>query len=159
MAATVTLASTTLAAVVNESDTAVNVASTTGISKGIGLFVENELMSVVSVGLPSGNGTMVNVLRGRGATAQRRHSNGATVYIGRPDQFYSTDPVGTPGTVVQVSPYINTTNGTVWFPQGDEVPGSSNTSPQPRWWQLVTNTPGIGDLGVRTTTQTPTSSN
>lgn len=162
MAATVTLSTTTLVAPVAPDSTSIVVASTTGISEGLGLFADAELMSVVSIGLPTRGGTAVNVLRGRGGSTSQNHSSGATVYIGRSDQFYSQDPVGAPGAVVLVSPWINVTNGRVWLPQGDELPlsggpqGQTNTS---RWWQQVVTTYGQGDLGIRTATQSPTTSN
>jgi hypothetical protein len=159
MPATVTLSTTNLLASANAQDTAVCVASTANITPGLQLFVDQELMKVVSLGLPSRGGTMVNVLRGRGGAGAHRHSNGATVYIGRGDQFYSYDPVGAPGSVVLVSPHINTLNGNIWFAQGDDVPPvMGNTSPSVRWWQLATTTYGNTSLGVATTTQSPTSS-
>jgi hypothetical protein len=154
------LATTTIKTPVLVSDTAVCVASTTGITPGLGLFVDQELMSVVSLGLPSLGGTNVNVLRGRGGSATQQHSSGATVYIGQQDQFYSAPPVGAPGQSVLVTPYIDVVAGKVYYPQGDELPTyKGNTTYTHRWWQEVTNTPGYGALGIRTTTQTPPTSN
>ena len=161
MAATTTLSSTTLMAPAEVGDTAVCVASTTGITPGLQLFVDQELMSVVSVGLASLGGTLVNVLRGRGATGTQRHSNGATVWLAQGYQTYSQDPIGAPGEIVEVTPYINTQNGTMWIPQGDDAPSLSgnNTSPSVRWWQQVTPTHGITSLGVRTSSTDPLVSN
>jgi hypothetical protein len=150
MPATVTLSTTTLAAPTGPSDREVKVVSTSGITPGIHLYVEGELMFVVSLGV----GTLVDVLRGRDGTAGARHEGGSTVYIGRADQFYSQDPVGIPPAAVLVSPWINATNGTIWFAQGDALPSATSR----RWWQKQTATFDIGPLGVRTTILSPTSS-
>jgi DNA processing protein len=60
MPATVTLATTTLAEPVDASAGSIKVASTSSLTAGIRLFVDRELMSVVSLGL----GSRVNVARG-----------------------------------------------------------------------------------------------
>lgn len=151
MPATVTLAQTALLLRIRPEDRAVCVASVTNIAPGLQLWVDQELMGVVSLGLPSTGGTMVNVLRGRAGTASAYHSNGAVVFIGRGDQFYAVDPKGAPIDNIPVSPYINTTNGTMWLAEGDEIPGTT------RWWQPVTQSYDFGALGVRTTTQVPSS--
>lgn len=162
MSATVTLSSTTLTVGCGPSDTSVVVVSATNIQPGLFLFIEQEFMKVVSTGVTTGGGTVVNVLRGRGGLGSHRHSGGATVYIGRGDQFYNFDPSSTPGAVVLVTPHINVTNGNVWLPQGDDLPalpGVSNTARSVRWWQLQTSVPGFASLGVRSTTQNPSTSN
>ena len=151
MPATVTLASTTLAAELLPGDRLVKLAAppTNGIITGTCLFIENELVSVVAADVPASG---VVVLRGQGGTTASYHEPGATVYIGTADQFYRTDPTGSPGEVIPVSPWINVVGGSIWFAQGDPLTG------QYRWWQRQTMTPGIGPLGVRTRTYDPTSS-
>ncbi len=150
MAATVTLSTTTFAVPVKKSDAQVKVASTSGLTPGMRLFVDRELMRVVSLGVSS----LVNVLRGVDGTAAEQHGTDATVYIGAGDQFYSYDPTGAPLDAVLVSPWINIRTGDVFFASGDADPAGL----QSRWWQKQTTTRGIGPLGVRTTTFDPTSS-
>lgn len=150
MPATVTLSSTTLVESVGSSERQVKVASTSGLTPGIRLFCDNELMTVVSLGVSP----WVNVLRGVDGTASTPHSTGDVVYLGRADQFYHADPVGDPPASIPVSPYINAANGTVWFAQGDSVPEGQNK----RWWEKQTATRSIGPLGIYVTTYSPTSS-
>lgn len=160
MAATVTLSSTVLQTGVGPSDSFVNLLSVANVAPGLFLWIDQEFMKVTSIGLPSNGGTNVNVLRGRGGKGSSRHSSSATVYIGRGDQFYSADPSGAPPAIVLVTPHINTTNGNVWLPQGDDQPslagGGTNSY---RWWQLLQNIPGYGSLGIRNSTPNPPSSN
>jgi len=146
MAATVTLATTTLIADVSPGDTAVQVLSTSGILPGLRLCIDSELMTVVSLGVA----TSVNVLRGRDGTAAQFHDTPGLVTIGRGDQFYEQDPVGTPPAIVLVSPWINVRTGTQWTAQGDELGSGAG-----RWWQATVTTHDIGPLGVRTLTVTP----
>lgn len=152
-AATVTLASTTLKTTCAASDTAVQLASTSGITvnnvTALRLWIDRELLTVVSLGL----GTWVNVLRGSDGSVASAHGSSAVVYIGRADQFSCSDPVGTPPSPVLVTPWINVITGTMWLAEGDELGPSAGA----RFWQAVTQTPGVGPLGVRTTTQNPTS--
>ena len=148
MPATVTLSTTTLQGGVEAGDRQVLVASTSGLTSGLRLWIDTELMEVVSLGV----NPWVNVLRGVDGTSAQRHDSGATITIGRADQFYGSDPVGAPPDAVPVSPYINAIEGTVWFAQGDSL-GAGR-----RWWQKQTATYGAGALGVRTTTLDPTSS-
>lgn len=102
MAATVTLSTTTLSVYVGLMDGQIRVASTSGILPKDRLWIDRELMGVISLG-PS---TLVNVLRGVGGTSASAHSSSAVVTIGRGDQFYSCDPVGAPASSVSVQPYI-----------------------------------------------------
>lgn len=146
MPATVTLSSTTLKTAAGAPDTQVQVSSTSGLIPGVRLFVDGELMSVVSLG----GGTWVKVLRGVDGSAAAAHPSMAVVYIGRADQFYAVDPVGKPPASVLVSPYINVINGTVWMAQGD--PDGV------RWWQNQTATFGTGPLGIQTVTYNPSAS-
>ena len=150
MPASVTLATATLTYGVDPGAGEIVLSSVSGVVVGYRLWIDRELMKVKS--LPGG--TRVKVFRGVDGTAAAPHSSSATVTIGRSDQFYSTDPLGAPAEVVEVSPYINVINGKVWFAQGDALPsGLAN-----RWWQEVTTEYGVGALGVRTQESTPTSS-
>lgn len=148
MGATVTLSSTTLAQAVNSGDGLIKVTSTAGMTTGMRLFIDRELMTVLSLGV----NPWVNVLRGRDGTAASAHNSLATIWIGRADQFYADDPIGAPAPAFSVSPYINVNNGKVWFAQGDAL------SPAVRWWQAQTTTYDVGALGIRTTVVSPTSS-
>lgn len=148
MPATVTLSSTTLAVEAQASDSSIKVDSTSGLTPGIRLFCEGELMTVVSLGIDP----WVNVRRGVDGTSALYHEPTATIYIGRADQFYAADPVGSPKEVFAVSPYINAVNGAIWFAQGDPVQGAY------RWWQKQSTTYDFGPLGIRTQTPSPTSS-
>jgi hypothetical protein len=142
MAATVTLATTTLTFGVGPSDTRIAVASTSGMVPGIRLWLDRELMTFLRLDVTP----WVLVARGADGTASAPHSSTTTITLGRADQFYSVDPVGAPDATVLVQPYINVVNGTVWYPYGDE------TAPAYRWWQQQTTTYGIGPLGERSST-------
>ena len=121
MPATVTLPTTTLGVGVLDKDTLVSLASTSGVFAGIRLFIDGELMKVVSLDVDP----WVRVIRGVDGTSAAPHPSTATVYIGRGDQFYQNDPVGRPPAAIPVSPYINVINGSVWFAQGDTTPSLS----------------------------------
>ena len=150
MPATVTLSTTTLTKSVGASVQQIKVASTSGLTPGLRLFVGGELMEVVSLGIDP----WVNVLRGRDGTAGLAHDSGLTIYVGRADQFYSSDPVGSPPNSIHVSPYINVTAGSIWFAMGDTLPGEHAK----RWWQKQTTSYSTGALGVRVETLDPTAS-
>ncbi len=150
MPATVTLSTTTLGLSVGASDRQIKVVSTSGLFPGRQLFIARELMEVVSLGID----TWVKVLRGRGGTAGVAHDSGTTIYIGRADQFYESDPVGSPPNAILVSPHINVTSGAIWFARGDTLPGERAK----RWWQKQTITYSEGPLGVRVETLDPTAS-
>lgn len=143
MPATVTLATATLTYSVSPDAVEVQLSSVSGVDVGDRLWIDRELMKVNSVVTGT---TRVKVNRGVDGTAASNHWSRATVTIGRPDQFYTTDPVGSPSTVIPVSPYINVLNGRVWYAQGDSLPDGATY----RWWEEVTQTYGIGPLGVRT---------
>lgn len=150
MPATVTLSTTTLSEAVTSSAGRIKVASTSGLLTGTRLFVNGELMAVIRLDVDP----WVNVARGVDGTASAPHASSATAYIGRADQFYTSDPVGIPAAAIPVSPHINAQNGKVWWAQGDTLPeGNAN-----RWWQLQSETHGTGALGIRTTTLEPESS-
>lgn len=107
-------------------------------------------MSVISLGVDP----WVNVQRGVDGTSASDHDSSAVIYVGRADQFYSADPVGSPSESIPVSPYINAMNGSIWYAQGDSLPAGRVY----RWWQKVSTTYGQGALGVRTSTADPSSS-
>ena len=142
MPATVTLATATLTYTVYPDTVEIQLSSVSGVDVGDRLWIDRELMKVNSVVTGT---TRVKVNRGVDGTAATRHASSAVVTIGRPDQFYTTDPVGSPAMVIPVSPYINALNGKVWMSQGDALPDGNAY----RWWQEVTQTYGVGPLGVR----------
>lgn len=151
MPATVTLASTTLAATVPDSGTTrIKLTSTAGVYGGQCLYMDGELMGVVRIDVDP----WVIVSRGIAGSKASPHSSGVVVYIGRADQFYAVPPVGRPDGSVLVSPYIDAMAGIVYFAQGDTTPSGTAV----RWWTAQTNTRTSGPLGVTTSTLDPTSS-
>ena len=125
---------------------------------GTRLFIDGEMMSFNGWMLhaPDGTGDNVWILvkRGVDGTVASPHLSQSVGYYGRPDQFFSQDPVGRPNEAILVSPHINVTTGSVWFAQGDAQPDNSAA----RWWQKQTVIHEIGALGVRTETKNPESS-
>lgn len=152
MPATVTLSTVTLTYGVSATDRFISVSSTSGLTPGKRLFVDKELMAVISA--PSS--IVAEVRRGVDGTAAGAHSSSATLTIGDADQFFAHDPFNVPMSAIRVSPYINALNGKVFYAQGDveQFPGQ----PVARWWQEVTNVYGQGALGIRTQTSDPTAS-
>lgn len=158
MPATVTLGSTTLAAAVMADDDRVKLVSVSDVRPGLCLYLQDaagrgELTTVLSVA-----DVFVKVIRGVGGTKASAHAPALTVWIGRPDQFFMTDPSGAPPDAVPVSPYINTKTGDVFFAQGDSVPVQGTTVVAARWWQKQDTTFDQGALGVRTATPDITAS-
>lgn len=149
MGATVTLSTTTLTNGINPGDDSLVLGSVTGIIRGYRLWIDKELLAVLSVDSASNR---VTAKRGSDGTNAARHSSSSLVTIGSPQHFYSSDPLGAPAPVIPVSPYINVLNGKVWLAQGDATDLSY------RWWQEVTSSYGIGPLGIRTSSSDPTSS-
>ena len=149
MPATYTLTSTSLASDARRDDSIVSVASTSGLTTGIRLFVDDELMNVVGL-VPDG----VRVLRGVDGTRAAHHDSGSVVWVGSADKFYTVDPQGDPREVVLVSPHINIRTGAVWFAKGDTAPNGKVY----RWWQKQAPVFSQGALGGRTMTLDPTSS-
>ena len=141
MPATVTLATATLTYGIDSGASEVTLSDVSGVRPGYRLFIDRELLQAQSV-----SGSVVKVKRGIGGTANSKHDSSATVYIGRSDWFYQQDPVGAPEPAIPVSPYINVSNGKVFFAQGDA------TSTAYRWWEEAVTTYGTGPLGVRTRT-------
>ena len=144
--ATVTLSTTTLAAPLDASGRHATLSSLTGVIPGqTFLYIDKELAKVETI---TGISTVVVLSRGQDGTASTPHANGATVYLGRGDQFYMNDPQGAPANPIAVYPYINVVNGTRWGVTGDEDgPGVAA-----RFWSPITDTPDFGPLGIRTTT-------
>lgn len=140
---TATLTTTTTTAPCAANDTSIVLASLVGVAPGVCLFVDAELLCVTGYGV----GTAVSVLRGRGGSSTRPHGSGATVYIGRADQFYDQDPMGTPETPPVVLPWINTVTGSVWQPVGDETGPSAAA----RYWQRQIPVTSAGALGANQT--------
>lgn len=134
---------------VNGVGTVSSVTTVDQIKKGDGLWMDQELMSILSITSDSA-GVRCQVKRGLGGSASQAHSSSVPVTLGSLDKFYKVDPTGRPKRAVLVSPWINTINGKVWFPQGDAGPENAV-----RWWQDVTHTYGIGSLGVRSDTPNP----
>lgn len=155
MPATVTLASTLLVNPLSPADIIVCLASGTGVTPGLRLFADRELMTVIGPAPANSTGAVCfYVLRGRDGTMAQAHDSGSTTWIGRGDQFYEQDPEGAPFEVVLVSPWINVRNGRIFFAQGDDLPNGRNF----RWWQQQTTVYDVGPMGVRTQTLNPTSS-
>ena len=151
MAATTTLGVTSLSYPVDKSSPQITVASTAGITAGISLYIDRELMSVVGPG-PSGT-NVINVRRGIGGTRATRHTAAAPMFVGSGDQFYFYDPQGPPPMAVLVYPHINVLTGDIWLPEGDTDPKASTNS----WWQKVQVTYDQGALGYRSVTANPSS--
>ena len=139
----------TSATTTNDVGTVSSLTTANIIPIGYGLWMDQELVRVTGV-LSAPIGLRYQVLRGQGGSSAQSHSSTAQVTIGKMDQFYSRDPKGRPENAVLVSPWINTANGKVWQPQGDSYPGAPL-----RWWKEVTNTYGIGPLGVPTLLPSP----
>lgn len=83
------LTSTTLSTALNNDTNIVVVASATGVDVGDYLFVDREAMRVLGL-----TGTQVRVTRGFAGTAARAHAASVTIYVGAPDNFYSSEVVG-----------------------------------------------------------------
>lgn len=120
-AQTATVTSTTTTAAIAASDNFVNLTSGTGVAAGVGIFVDKEMLRVVSVAAPFST-TRPRVARGQDGTRLATHVSGVTVYIGPtstvagPGPFWQSDPPA--GTCVlgneQYSRRINTLNGKHW---------------------------------------------
>ncbi len=142
--ATASLGTTTFSSTVEPGDTQVILSSTSGIAPGVRLFCDRELLAVVML---TGLGNAAVVRRGVDGTSSSRHATNATVWVGRADQFYDSDPYGLPPANLPVYPYINVRTGDVWAAEGDELgPGVSG-----RVWSKVTQSIDAGALGVNQT--------
>lgn len=136
---TVTLTQTTLGAALDAVSNSVRLASCTNVPNPSGggdnqtiLMVDNEAMTVTKVtldvpGTVSGAGT-VEVMRGTNGTRATAHLSGRTVLLGRPTQFYVTDPAGAIATAdLDVTPRINVPTSNQWIaPVNHWIPGQGN---------------------------------
>lgn len=138
--ATVSLSSTLFTSTVEPSDSQVILSSTSGVTPGVRLFCDRELLAVERL---TGIGNAAVVRRGVDGTFASRHATDAVVYIGRADQFYASDPIGLPPAVLPIYPYINALTGDVWVAEGDETgPGNAG-----RVWSKATQSIDAGALG------------
>lgn len=136
------LTETTLAAPVTSSATLVPLTSATGINVGDVMFFDGE---AVSVGGFTPTNSHAIVTRGYGGTTAQTHPSGAIVFAGKGHHFKTHDPRGVPLDFPYSNPWVNIRDNRVWRAQGDQVgPGVAG-----RYWQLVTLTRSIGDLGVQ----------
>ena len=110
-------------------------------------YCEGELMRLVRQGL----GSRFVAMRGLHGTSASHHDAGAQMYLGLGYHFYNHDPLGSPPNALEVSPWINVLNGTVWFAQGDSEPGHTTR----RWWVKQEMKEATNSLGVREFTLDP----
>ena len=108
--------STTLSVAVNSSQNVITLASATGIADNYGLYVNAEYMTVN----PSWtSGTQIPVMRGQLGTTAKAHPVSATVIVGPPGMFSTTDPGGgsstCPSAPAQYLIQVNTVTGNVWL--------------------------------------------
>lgn len=108
-AVTTTLA----AAVTTTTQSQIRLTSTTGITAGMGLYIDGEFMTVLSVTSPN---VFVTRAAPGGGTFAQLHANSATVIAGPLGMFGTTDPLG----VCPVAPFqylstVNTVSGNVWL--------------------------------------------
>lgn len=104
---------------VSATDSLVKVYSATGISTSppTVLYVvdvgtnRGELMGVKSI-----SSTNITVSRGQGGSQAAPHYSGAMVLLGRPDWFFTYDPVGTcTAASTHANPWVNTASGNQWL--------------------------------------------
>lgn len=145
------LASTTLAVSIRDAKAQqVALASSAAVTRGQVIWFDGEACQVTQVL----SGGVVKVIRGWGGTSAKPHGSGCTVYIGDGAQFRSGPPSGTPEPFPPVNPWIDLRAGVAYLAQGDQVGGNVDG----RWWQPITVTRGIGALGGRVSSVSPTSS-
>ncbi len=128
LAQTNTLTTTTLSAAIAQPSGStpptqiITVASATGINApsvfngtaGSMLYVDREAMQVVSI-----LGTAITVQRGQRGTKAVGHVSGAYVWIGNPQWFQVSDPLGTCSVGAQyASPWVNAITGGIWLCSG-----------------------------------------
>lgn len=109
-------ATTTLSAAVTATQDFITVASATGFTVGNHVYVEHELMQILSI-----NGTTIRVQRGEAPTRQMAHATSARLFTGAAGPYYfkELDPdYGAACTrgIGQASylPWINMRTGVVW---------------------------------------------
>jgi hypothetical protein len=118
-----TTTSTTTSAAVTLTDPVVNLTSATGVTAPGSLnetttllFVDREAMRVTKVA-----STVISVTRGVEGTLQTAHKSGAVVYVGPPNYFGTTDPIGGCTQSLEVNlpkPVLST--GRIWHCSGGE---------------------------------------
>ena len=115
---TITLTATSLsAAITTTAQTALTVASATGITaNNTVLYIEDgpggnpEAVFVNSV-----NGTQISVTRGYNGTLTNTHNALSVVLAGSPQNFFSVDPSGACTAATAVTPYVNILTGRQWI--------------------------------------------
>lgn len=145
--ATVSLSTATLQGTVTAAERHWTLDSLAGVTVGTRLYVGQELAAVEQITPVSG---VVVVRRGVDGTVASAHPAGVTLYLGRGDQFYQSDPMGTPPNPILVYPWINAVSGVFWGVTGDD----SGAGALARVWTPFTTVRDFGPLGVRTTTIT-----
>lgn len=109
-----TLRSTTLSAAVNATQTTITVASATGITTGMSVWVKGgmELMEVTAI-----SSTTLTVRRGQNGTQSHAHASAAVVYIDL-DEYFNSQPFARGGactsTAEVVLPQVNTRLGNIY---------------------------------------------
>lgn len=138
-----TLTQTTLSANTNASVTSFSIASATGATvtnntNATDLYVDRELMQIVSV-----SGTVVSVLRGVSGTQASAHASGAMVLLGAPPAFQNYDPEG----YCNIAPTVPMVGQSIYVPALPLI----NTRTGAQWLcSTVSNTwiPGFGNPGL-----------
>lgn len=133
------ITNTTTTAAMSATTGVINLTSVAGISAGTALYVvdqqsaRGEMMTAKS----NPSGLTVQVTRGQQATPQVAHISGATVYVGSPNWFYSTDAAGACPTTPVTTPWINyvvnhrfTCSGGAWACANCSGGGGSGTVTQ-----------------------------
>lgn len=103
---------TTLSSAVSATAMTVTVASATGLTAGSYLYIDTELMQIVSV-----SSTTATVRRGlaQGGSPASAHASGAIVWVGTGDVFKTYDVAGACTAATQLYvPHINTKNGRIF---------------------------------------------
>ncbi len=124
------LTSTTLSAAITATQQSFSVASATNISvsPATAIYVDKELMYVLSV-----SGTRITVARGQNGTAAVAHTSGSYVLAGRPDMFVTVAPTGACTTAsTYVAPVVNVLTGYQYLCSTVTlawVPGFNNPEP------------------------------
>lgn len=122
MAATETLGTLNLAAKCSRSDPEVLVDSISGLTPGICLYCDGELMQVTGFGPVSSVGAPVKVRRGVEGTPTHDHSAGMPMAYGRGDQFHDRNPpASTAPNEPRINPWINVMSGRTWVLDGNAL--------------------------------------
>lgn len=110
LSAQTALTTTTTSSAVTIDTLNVTVASATGVTAGVILYIDKEAMRVVSI-----SGTTASVQRGTDGSAAATHASGAVVYVGTPQLFAHADPAGPCVSTAEVGlPRVNIDNGNVF---------------------------------------------